>query len=337
MDRIRWGLLSTANINKKIIPAIRDSSRGSLVAVASRSADRARAYASSWSIPRWFGSYEDMLTSGEIDAVYLSLPNHLHAEWTIRALEGGVHVLCEKPLALSLEQVDAMTAASRRTGKFLAEAFMYRHHPQTQRIGEWIQEGKLGDLVKLRGVFDFYLGEKQRQPDNLNIRLRPEFGGGSLWDVGVYPLSMAQYLMGKPPAWVFGSGDWGATGVDESFSGMLGFSPPGEPGPTAQISCSFQAPFRTSFEISGTAGHLLITRPFTNLDQGQKIIYYPADGEPQELKAPKKSLYLGEVEDFNRAVLENQPPALSLEESRNHIRTALGLYLSAEEKRLVRL
>jgi len=337
MDRIRWGLLSTANINKKLIPAIRSSARGELTAVASRSASRAREYAVSWKIPLWYGSYEEMLSSGEIDAVYLSLPNHLHAEWTVRALEAGLHVLCEKPLALTVKEVDAVADASRRTGKLAAEAFMYRHHPQTKLIGEWIREGRLGEIIQLRGVFDFYLGDQQRQPENLNIRLRPEYGGGSLWDVGVYPLSMAQYLMGGPPTWVFGKGQRGGTGVDESFSGILGFGSNGESGPTAQISCSFRAPFRTSFEISGTEGHLVINRPFTNLDRSQKILHTPKGGKPQKIKAPKKSLYLGEVEDFHRAVLESQTPALSLEESRNHIRTALTLYQSAKEGRIIRL
>lgn len=337
MDRVRWGLLSTANINKKLIPVIRSSTRGKLTAVASRSADRASEYAAEWDIPRWFGSYEEMLTSGAIDAVYLSLPNHLHTEWTVRALEAGIHVLCEKPLALSVKEVDQITAASRRTGCHAAEAFMYRHHPQTRLIKEWIQEGKLGEIVQLRGVFDFYLGDNQRQPDNRNIRLIPEYGGGSLWDIGVYPLSMTQYLMGKPPVRVFGLAEWGTTGVDESFSGLLSFGPVRAAGPTALISCSFRSPFRTSFEISGTNGHLLIKRPFTNLDRRQEILHISKDGKHHQIKTPKKSLYLGEVEDFQSTILDGGTPLISLENSRDHVKTARGLYQSAREGRLIRL
>jgi predicted dehydrogenase len=131
MDRVRWGLLSTARINRQLIPAIRASDRGELSAVASRSQAAAEAYAADWDIPHAFGSYQAMLDSDRVDAVYISLPNHLHAEWAIRALRAGKHVLCEKPFALSLEEVDAMIAASRETGCYLAEAFMYRHHPQT--------------------------------------------------------------------------------------------------------------------------------------------------------------------------------------------------------------
>ena len=131
MNKVRWGLLSTANINRQVIPPIRVAERAELVAVASRSQASADAYAARWDIPRAFGSYQAMLDSGEIDAVYISLPNQLHAEWTIRALEAGVNVLCEKPFAITMDEVDAMIAAANRTGKVLAEAFMYRHHPQT--------------------------------------------------------------------------------------------------------------------------------------------------------------------------------------------------------------
>jgi predicted dehydrogenase len=196
MKKVRWGLLSTASINRRLIPPIRASQRGELVAVASRSQAAADAYAAEWGIPRAFGSYEAMLSSGEIDAVYVSLPNHLHAEWTIRALDHGLHVLCEKPFALTLAEVDSMTAAAARNGRALAEAFMYRHHPQTKIAGEWVREGKLGDLAVFRGTFSFYMENRE------NIRMRADDGGGSLWDVGVYPISFAQFLFGGPPEWV---------------------------------------------------------------------------------------------------------------------------------------
>ncbi len=144
--KVRWGLLSTAHINRRLIPAIRASKRGELVAVASRSLSKAEDYAANWNIPVAFGSYQDMLDSGQIDVVYISLPNHLHAEWSIRALQAGVHVLCEKPFAITLEQVDQMIETSRQTEKVLAEAFMYRHHPQTKIVGEWVRSGRLGEI-----------------------------------------------------------------------------------------------------------------------------------------------------------------------------------------------
>ncbi len=159
--KVRWGLLSTANINHRLIPAIRASKRGELVAVASRSLPAAEKYAAKWNIPLAFGSYQEMLDSGKIDVVYISLPNHLHAEWSIRALQAGVHVLCEKPFAITLEQVDQMIETSRQTGRVLAEAFMYRHHPQTKIVGEWVHSGRLGEISLVSGVFNFKIKERR--------------------------------------------------------------------------------------------------------------------------------------------------------------------------------
>ena len=249
-NKIRWGLLSTANINKAVIPAIRQSPRGELVAVASRSQTSADFYAKQWEIPQSFGSYQDMLDSGEVDAVYIGLPNHLHAEWSIKAMQAGVNVLCEKPFTITMMEVDAMIAASKETGKVLAEAFMYRHHPQTKIAGDFVKSGKLGEVAVVRGVFNFSMNPEGRDKANPNVRLVPEWGGGCLWDVGVYPLSYAQYIFGGTPDWVFGSQWVGEFGVDETFCGQMGY--PG--GGMAQISSAFRSPFHTHIEIIGT-GH----------------------------------------------------------------------------------
>ena len=155
MNNVRWGLVSTANINRRVIPAIRESQRSELIAVASRDLQQARSYAQKWEIPQAFGSYQAMLNSDQVDAVYISLPNHLHAEWSIKAMQAGKHVLCEKPFAITLEEVDRMIAASQATGCKLAEAFMYLHHPQMQMVHDWVQSGRLGDILLVRGVFNF--------------------------------------------------------------------------------------------------------------------------------------------------------------------------------------
>lgn len=325
-ERVRWGLLSTANINRVLIPAIRAAERGELVAVASRSQERADAYAREWGIAQAYGSYDAMLVSGEVDAVYISLPNHLHAEWSIRTMGQGVHVLCEKPFALSLDEVDAMIATAERTGMVLAEAFMYRHHPQTKMIGEWLKDGPLGEISAFYGVFNFPIRSRD------NVRLVPEWGGGSLWDVGVYPLSFAQYAMGGPPLWVTGDQWIGESGVDETFAGQLHY----EGDRLAQISSSLRTPYHTEVEITGSGGRLLMTRPFNYIADGE-IIFYPAEGEPQRLAAPEKELYLGEVEDMHAAILDGAAPYLTLPETRDHIRTALALYQSARERRVVSL
>jgi len=327
MDKVRWGLLSTANINRRVIPAIRSSRRGELVAVASRSQEYARAYAQHWDIPQAFADYDSMLFSGAVDAVYISLPNHLHAEWSIRAMQAGVHVLCEKPLAITTEQVTAMTHASRQYDRQLAEAFMYRHHPQTKIIGEWVQSGKLGEVCSLYAAFNFKMGARQ------NIRLVPEFGGGALWDIGVYPVSFAQYIMGETPDWVLGTQWMGETGVDETFSGMMHYS--GDR--LAQFTSSFRSLWHTLAEIVGTEGTLTITRPFVNLAEVRQLTFYPDGQDPIEIPVPEQELYLGEIEDMNDAILDGVAHYLTLEESLNHVRTTLALYKSAREHQIEHL
>jgi predicted dehydrogenase len=326
MSKICWGLLSTANINRRLIPAIRESARGELVAVASRSQTSAQAYADQWEIPQAFGSYEAMLRSDAVDAVYISLPNHLHAEWSIKAMRQGKHVLCEKPFALNLAEVDEMIAVSQQTDCILSEAFMYRHHPQTKIVGEMVQNGRLGRITVFRGVFNFAFGSRE------NIRLVPEMGGGCLWDVGVYPLSLAQYIMGGPPQQVVGNQWLGESGVDEVFSGQMLYGD----GRMAQISSSFCTPFHTEAEIIGTEGRIVLNRPFTGHNDGDRqLMFYPKDGKPEEIPVPEKSLYLGEVEDMHAAVLDGRSPYLSLKETRNHVKTLLALYQSAQTNQIV--
>lgn len=328
MSKIRWGLLSTANINRRLIPPIRESARGELVAVASRSQASAQAYADEWDIPQAFGSYEAMLASDAVDAVYISLPNHLHAEWAIKAMQQGKHVLCEKPFALTLAEVDEMIAVSKQTGCILTEAFMYRHHPQTKIVGEMVQNGRLGRITVVRGVFNFAFDTRE------NIRLVPEWGGGGLWDVGVYPISMAQYIMGGPPQQVFGSQWIGESGVDEVFSGQMTYAE----GKMAQISCSFCTPLLTFVEILGTEGRLTMNRPFTGHNDGDRqLMFYPKNGEPEEIAVPEKELYLGEVEDMHAAILDGRSPYLTLAETRNHVKTVLALYKSAQTNQIVTL
>jgi D-xylose 1-dehydrogenase (NADP+, D-xylono-1,5-lactone-forming) len=321
MKKIRWGLLSTARINRRVIPGIRSAKRGELTAVASRDLEKASAYAAEWEIPRVFGSNEEMLASPEIDAVYISLPNHLHAEWTINALQAGKHVLCEKPFALSVEEVDRMINASRESGRVLAEAFMYRHHPQMHVVDEYVRQGKLGDISLVRGSFSFFM-----QNPAANVRMVPEYGGGALWDIGVYPLSFAQFVFGAAPVWVSAVQQIGSSGVDENFTALLQYPSGG----MAQIACSFRVPFHTSVEVHGSLGRLELNRPFTQPNEkDREIRFTPQDGPVQKLSARKIDSYLCEIEDMHAAILDGKPPQVSLEQSRDHIRTACALYQSA--------
>jgi predicted dehydrogenase len=242
-------------------------------------------------------------------------------------MEAGKHVLCEKPFAITLDEVDQMIAVSERTGCKLAEAFMYRHHPQTKIVGEWVRSGRLGDIYLVRGTFNFLMGSRD------NVRLVPEWGGGCLWDVGIYPLSFSQYVMGEPPQWVSGSQWIGESGVDEHFYGQMTYS--GDR--VAQISSSFASPSHASIEIFGTEGRLVLNRPFVELDQDRRLTFDPYQGKPQNIKVPEKELYLGEVEDLHAAILDGRPNYLTLAETRNHVRTALALYESAAKQTIVSL
>lgn len=328
MQKVRWGLLSTANINRRLIPPIRAEERGELVAVASRSQASADAYAQEWDIPLAFGSYEEMLASDAVDVVYIGLPNHLHAEWSIKAMQAGKHVLCEKPFVLTMAEMDAVTAVSEETGMVIMEAFMYRHHPQTKIVGKMVKDGRLGDVRVVRGAFSFKLTDLE------NVRLVPEWGGGCLWDVGCYPLSFAQFVMGSAPEWVVGDQFVNESGVDVVFNGMMHYS--GKR--VAQITGSFAAPFHTSIEIWGTEGRLELTRPFIGQDgPEQKLTFYPVDGAAEEIAVPEKELYLGEVEDMHAAILDGKPTYLTLEETRDHMRTLLALYASAAKNEVVKL
>lgn len=327
MDKVRWGLLSTANINRRLIPAIRMSARGELAVVASRSQEKADAYAAEWEISKTFGSYEAMLESDDVDAVYIGLPNHLHAEWSIKAMQAGKHVLCEKPFAVTVEEVDAVTAVSQQTGMRVAEAFMYRHHPQTKIVGEWLRNGRLGDVVLFRGHFSFQIESRG------DVRLVPDYGGGSLWDVGIYPLSFAQFVMGGPPQQVWGRQWLGESGVDESFAGQMDYGN----GRIAQISSGFRIPFHTWIEIIGSKGRLTLSRPFVGLDDGRRqLLFHHPDDTIEEIPVPEKALYLGEVEDMHAAILDGTANYLTLAESRNHVRTALALYESARSGQVIR-
>jgi predicted dehydrogenase len=327
MNKVRWGLLSTANINKMLIPAIRASKRGELAAVASRSQEKSDAYAKQWQIPLSFGNYEAMLASDEVDAVYISLPNHLHAEWSIKAMEQGKHVLCEKPIALTVADVDRMRIVSQETGMNLAEAFMYRHHPQTKIAVDFIRAGGLGEVKFVYSVFNYKMAGRE------NVRLVPEWGGGAVWDVGCYPISISQYILGGPPLSVFGDQWLGESGVDELFSGQMHYSG----GRTAQFTCSFMTAYHTFVEVLGTDGRLVLTEPFLMNLGGAHIMVYPPESEPREIPVPEEYLYNGEVEDMQAAILDGAAPYLSLEESRNHIRTIVALYESADEHRSIRL
>ncbi len=315
---LRWGLISTARINRALIKPLRASERNELHAVASRSLEKAQEYAAEWNIPQAYGSYQAMLDDPEIDVVYNSLPNSLHTEWTVKALQAGKHVLCEKPLATSLEEVYAMRAAAQSTGLYLAEAFMYRHHPQTIKVKELVDSGVLGDLRVVKGDFTYNIR------DEGDVRLFPELGGGSIWDIGCYPISFTRYILGEEPEEVFGWQLTGKSGVDEVFAGQLRFA--GDV--FAQFVSGFRSPYRSRIEIVGSEATLVVPQPF-NPDLDVEILIGKG-GEYESIKMPRQELYLGEVEDLADAILSGTPPRISLEDSCGNVAVILALLRSAK-------
>ena len=321
---LRWGLLGTARINRSIIPAIRAAGRSTLAAVASRSEDRARGYATEWDIPMAWGSYEALLADPSIDAVYIPLPNHLHVEWTLKAIEAGKHVLCEKPLALVPEDVDRVAAAALRQSVVVTEAFMYRHHPLTARVLALVQEGAIGSLRAVRGAFTFTL---TREGD---VRLVPEWGGGSLWDVGCYPVSFARMLAGEPLS-VTAQATLSPTGIDVAAAGTLLFAG----GVLGVFDCGFGAHFRTFMELAGSDGLMLIETPFKpgvqaglRLTRGDHVETMPVAGEV---------LYVGEIADVESAVFDKTPPRVSLDDTRGNVATLAALHEAARSGRTIEL
>ncbi|MFZ1040124.1 MAG: Gfo/Idh/MocA family oxidoreductase [Anaerolineales bacterium] len=322
---LHWGLLSTARINVRLIPPLNASKRNRLAAVASRSQATADAYARKWKIPRALGSYDALLNDPEIDVIYNPLPNSLHAEWTIKALRAGKHVLCEKPMALTLAELAAMAEAAKESGRVLAEAFMYRHHPQTLKAKELVSDGSLGKVQLVKGSFTFMLTHEN------DVRLDQELGGGSIWDVGCYPISYARTMIGAAPLEVFGWQVTGPTGIDMSFIGQMRF--PNDV--HAQFDCGFASPPHAFIEIVGTEGTLNIPVPFA---PGKKEkIFLTRENKTTPIEIKGQELYIGEVEDMADAILLGKPPRVSLEDSRVNTATILALLKSAQSGKVVAL
>ncbi len=321
---LRWGLLSTANINQALMGPIHASERSELVAVASREREQAAAYAQRWGIPKAHGSYQALLDDPEVDVVYISLPNALHAEWTVAAARAGKHVLCEKPLVTARDQMDRVEEAAATYNVVVFEAFMYLHHPQTQRARELVAQGHLGPLQTIQSWFHFYLPPEASE----NVRLQPHLAGGSLWDVGVYPNSLA-IVMAEPerPQWAMASQLLGETGVEVSMRAQIHFTR----GVVAQISSSFRTPFREGAYLVGEEGVLWIPEPWKPGLAGRDAVMTLTrrDGSVEELITPGVDPYLCEVQAMERCVLDGAPPVVPLDLSRRFLESILALYGAA--------
>ncbi len=321
---LRLGLLSTANINRRILSAAASGGDVSVVAVGSRDAERANAYAHEHGLERAHASYDALLADDEVDAVYVSLPNGLHHEWTMRALHAGKHVLCEKPYSRRPGEVEEAFALAERSGLVLTEAFMYRHHPQTGVVAGLVREGALGRLRFLRAAFSFVLASLD------DVRADAALDGGALMDLGCYCVSTIRLLGGEPES-VAGEQVVGTTGVDMSFQGELRL--PG--GAVGSFRCSFTEPQHQVLEVVGEDGTLRVEAPW-RVDWGGDVLV-ERDGEVTRVDVPEAGLYESELANFAAAAAGLAEPLLGREDALGQARAIDALYRSAAEGRPVEL
>ncbi len=338
--RARWGLLSTARINERLIPCLKRSERNELMAVASRSQAVADRYAAAHGISKAYGSYEEMLADPAIDVVYISLPNGLHTEWSLRCAEAGKHVLCEKPLALSVAEVDQLLEVAGRCGVTIQEATMMRFHSQTSYLRDLIAQGAIGEVRMGRGLFTFTL---ERPGD---IRLDPAMGGGSVWDLGSYCVSFARTVLQAEPVEAHAVEVRGSTGIDLSFSGHLRFPK----GTFFHFFSSFASFTQVDADLLGTAGYLHLDLPWVNRENqpatvrlvseaGNKQASTFGDGlgnrRTERRVFTEVNAYRDEVESMAATLLDGADPVVTLEDSRANVAAITALYRSAREGRPV--
>ena len=327
MDALRLGLLSTAAINAQILGGASETDRVEIVAVASRDGAKAQAYAAEHGIERAYSSYEALLDDDGVDAIYIGLPNGLHHEWTMHALEAGKHVLVEKPYTRHAAEAGAAFGAAEAAGLVLMEAFMYRHHPQTAVVRDLVVGGSIGRLQVVKTTFSFALD------DLTNVRALPELDGGAMMDVGCYCVSAIRLLAGEP-AHVSGEQVVGPTGVDMALHGTLRCADD----VIGQFEASFRSPRRQRVEVVGDEGTITVEAPF-RVDWGGAVLLARPEGEtlgePEAVAVPRANSYRLQLENLADAVQGRGPQLLGREDAVGQARTIEALYRSATEGRSV--
>ncbi|RKE84647.1 Gfo/Idh/MocA family oxidoreductase [Rhizobium sp. AG855] len=328
--KIRWGVLGCAGIAAKaVIPAIQTSRLGLVTAIASRDGDKARQMAERFGIAKAYGSYEDLLADPEIDAIYNPLPNHLHVPLTIKALEQGKPVLCEKPIALNAAEARTLLAAQKAAGLPVAEAFMVRHHPQWKRARALIGEGRLGEVSVIQTIFSYYLDDPR------NVRNQADIGGGGLFDVGCYAINTARYLFDAEPLRAVALMEWDPTfGTDRLASGLLAFPD----GRQLAFTCSTQLALTQKVTVLGTRGRLEIAVPFNApadlptrlvLDDGRDL----DGGGRTEIAIEPADQYREQADAFCESLLFGTPLVTGLKDAIANMRVIDALFRSAESGR----
>lgn len=330
MNTIRFGVLGTAKIARtQVIPAMQQSHLCEVAAIGSRTADSAQQTADELGIPASYGSYEALLEAPDIDAVYIPLPNHLHVDWTIRALMAGKHVLCEKPIGLDTDEVNRLIDATARYPDLkVMEAFMYRHHPQWVEAKRLVDAGEIGELITVQSFFSYY----NDNPDN--IRNKAEIGGGGLMDIGCYSVSLSRFLFDAEPIRVCGFADFDPQfGTDRVFSGMMDFS-----GRVATFTCSTQMTKYQRVNILGTRGRIEILIPFNAPAGAPTQIIHQRDGHEEPIRTITFGVcdqYTIQGDLFAKSILHDTPVPTPLTDAWANMHAMEVLMVSAKKQEWV--
>lgn len=317
---VRWGIMGTANIARSsFLPGLR-AAGGTAEAVASRQQERAEAYAHANGVARSLGSYQALIEDPTIEAVYIALPNSLHAAWTIAALQAGKPVLCEKPLCLSVQETARVLGVARSTGTLLWEAFVFPFRQQTHRLEELIASGMIGEVREVQSNFHFSLQHRE------NIRLRPELGGGALYDVGCYPIRLGTLVFGASANAAVAVARWTADGVDDEMQALYTY-----PGALRLgLSCGMFRRYDTFTRVLGTAGEIRLTNPFHPGPEDEMEIISGAGHQVEPVRETEPS-FTNALRHINAAIRgEEEPVHLAVDEA---MPTAVGLALGYESAR----
>ncbi|MBD3616119.1 MAG: Gfo/Idh/MocA family oxidoreductase [Gracilimonas sp.] len=328
MNKVNWGILSTADIaTKHVIPGMQKGELCNIQAISSRSAERAKEAADTLNIARAYGSYEELLADEEIDAIYNPLPNHLHVPWTIKALEAGKHVLCEKSIAINAKEAERL---KKETEKYphlkVMEAFMYRFHPQWEVVKGWVDSGKIGDVKTLQTMFTYY----NVNPDD--IRNKEGMGGGGLLDVGCYCISASRYIFDEEPLKVMGEVDMDPDfNIDRLASGILTFSKG-----TSVFTCSTQAGRNQSLIVLGTEARIEMDNPFNPYTNATSV-YLRNKGELLEKKTVQADHYTLQGDAFSRSIMNDEPVPTPLTDAIANLKVIDAVFESGKKQSPVHL
>ncbi len=311
-DKIRWGILSTASIAlRRVVPAIQQSHNGEVVAVASRSLEKAQSFASQRNLPKAYGSYEALIDDPDIDVIYNPLPNSEHAAWSMRCAEAGKPVLCEKPLARDAAEAQQMVDAFTSRGIPFTEGFMYRFHPQTVKVKQLVDSGAIGQLNTISAAFTF------KMSGEANIRLNRSLAGGSLMDVGCYCINVMRFMTGEEPEHGQALAQMGdESGVDEQFAGVLAFPS----GMLGHFDCGFRSIRTHTYELRGTEGRILVEKGFVPEANESTVIRHWHGDDYEEIPIPATNQYTLMAEDFADALLNQRPPRFAPDEGVDNMR-----------------